>query len=310
MNKTPIVVAFTPNYFIPAATAMLSVLEHSPKDEGFHFLCLLSEPMPEDLVNRLALLDGGSGRLTYEWFEFKEELLEGAYIDPKYTIASSYRLVVADLFPQYDKLIYMDCDIIIRQDLAKLYREVELGDNYLAGVVEASTPWQIKGIERIGAKVGEYINAGFLVMNLALLRQDKMSQKFIEASKVDYLEFPDQDVLNTECLGRILALPPYYNGIRTSMLEEEKENFLKYYTEADWQAIDQEGTIHYTGQKPWRAYTIKFEYWWATYFRLPKALRQGLEVDKKMIALYRLFSLPLVRPTFNFINRFRRKYSK
>ncbi len=310
MNRTPIVVAFTPNYFIPAATAILSVLEHSPKDEGFHFICLLSEPMPDDLVNRLALLDGGTGRLTYEWFELKEELLEGVYIDPKYTIAASFRLVVADLFPQYDKLIYMDCDVIIRQDLAKLYRELDLGNNYLAGVVEASTPYQIKGIERIGAKVGAYINSGFLVMNLALLRQDKMSQKFIEALKVDYLEFPDQDVLNTVCLGRILALPPYYNGIRTFMQEEAKENFLKYYTEEDWQMIDKEGTIHYTGQKPWRAYTIKFEYWWATYFRLPKALRQGLEVDKKMIALYRLFSLPLVRPSFNFINRFRRKYLK
>ncbi len=310
MNRTPIVVAFTPNYFIPAATAILSVLEHSPKDEGFHFICLLSEPMPEDLVNRLSLLDGGSGRLTYEWFELKEELLQGVYIDPKYTIAASFRLVVADLFPQYDKLIYMDCDVIIRQDLAKLYREIQLEDNYLAGVVEASTPWQCKGIERIGAKVGEYINSGFLVMNLALLREDKMSEKFIEALKVDYLEFPDQDVLNTVCLGRILALPPYYNGIRTFMQTEEKANFLKYYTEQDWQMIDREGTIHYTGQKPWRAYTLKFEYWWATYFRLPKALRDGLEVNKKMIALYRLFSLPLVRPAFNLVNNLRRKYLK
>ncbi len=308
MNRTPIVVAFTPNYFIPAATAMLSVLEHSPKEEGFHFICLLSEPMPEDLVNRLALLDGGTGRLSYEWFELKEELLDGVYIDPKYTIVASFRLLVADLFPQYDKLIYMDCDMIIRNDLAHLYRTCNLGENYLAGVVEASNEYQIKGIKRIGAKVGAYINSGFLVMNLALLREDKMSEQFIEALKVDYLEFPDQDVLNTVCLDRILALPPYYNGIRTFMQEEEKATFLKYYTEADWQEIDQHGSIHYTGQKPWRAYTLKFEYWWATYFRLPKALREGLEVDQKMIALYHLFSLPLVRPVFNVLNKVRRKF--
>ncbi len=310
MNRTPIVVAFTPNYFIPAATAMLSVLEHSPKEEGFHFICLLSEPMPQDLLNRLSLIDGGTGRLTYECVELKEELLQGTYIDPKYTIAASFRLLVADIFPQYDKLIYMDCDVIIRQDLAKLYREIDLGENYFAGIVEASTPYQCEGIKRIGAKVGEYINSGFLVMNLDLQRRDKMSEKFLEALKVDYLEFPDQDVINTVCLGRILALPPKYNGIRTFMQREMKDIFLKYYTEADWDEIDREGTIHYTGQKPWRAYALKFEYWWATYFRLPKAVREGIEVSQKMVRMYCLFSLPLVRPAFNVINRIRRKYFK
>ncbi len=258
----------------------------------------------------MSLIDGGSARLSYEWFELKPELMEGVYVDPKYTLAASFRLLVADLFPQYDKLIYMDCDMIIRQDLAKLYREVDLGDNYLAGIIEASNPYQCKGIERIGAKVGQYINSGFLVMNLKLLRQDDMSQKFLEALRVDYLEFPDQDVLNTVCLDRILALPPRYNGIRTFMLEDVKDIFLQYYTEADWESVYREGTIHYTGQKPWRAYTLKFEYWWATYFRLPKAVREGMEVNRKMLRMYRLFTLPFVRPAFNIINKFRRRFIK
>ncbi len=310
MNYTPIVVAFTPNYFIPAATAMLSVLESAPKEEGFHFICLLSDPMPDELLKRLELIDRGSKRLTYETLELKADMLEGVYVDPKYTLAASFRLLVAELFPQYDKLIYMDCDVIIRQDLAKLYRELDLEDNYLAGVVEASTPWQEKGIRQIGAKVGQYINSGFLVMNLDLLRKDKLSEKFLEALRVDYLEFPDQDVLNTVCLDRIKALPPYFNGMRAFMNENDKAIFLKYYTEEDWEKVDKEGTIHYTGAKPWRAYALKFEYWWACYYRLPREVRAGIPMEKKARYLYYLFIPPFTRPIFNFFNRIRRTYFK
>ncbi len=310
MARTPILVAFTPNYFIPAATAILSVLEHSPKEEQFHFICMLSEPMPDDLMARLELLDNGTGRLTFEYFDLDPKLLEGTYINPRYSIAASFRLLVADLLPQYDKLIYMDCDVIIRQDLAKLYREIDMEDKYFAGVIEASSDWQKKWFERIGAKAGQYINSGFLVLNMKLLREDKMSEKFIEALKVDFLEFPDQDVINTVCMDRLKYLPPYYNGIRTFMIEEEKPLFLKYYTEQDWEMIDREGTIHYTGPKPWVAYTIKFEYWWATYLRLPKKVREGIEVSFKMKAMHRLLSLPLARPTFNFLKKLRNKLTR
>lgn len=99
--------------------------------------------------------------------------------------------------------------------------------NYLAAVFEASMDFQLDHLKTIGCNPNEYINSGFLIMNLELMRKDNMVEKFIEASKVDYLEFPDQDVLNQLCKDRILALPPYYNSIRTFYLPQYKKFFCR-----------------------------------------------------------------------------------
>lgn len=271
--------AFTPNYFIPAATALLSVLSSSGQEARFHVICLLTEDLSEDYKERLHQLDGGSGRMTWAYMNLSDAL-QGVYVDPKYTIAASFRLVVAELLPQYDRVIYMDCDMIIRQDLAKLYRELDLGECYLAGVAEANTPYQEERVlKRLDIPKGAYINSGFLVLNLALIRRDGLTERFLEALRVDYLEFPDQDVLNMVCRGRILYLPPYYNGIRTFMHPAFKDNFLRYYSLEDWDTVQSKGTIHYTGEKPWRAYANGFEQWWAMYDRLPVSVREGIPVS-------------------------------
>ncbi len=309
MSRVPIIVAFTPSYFVPAATALLSVLEASPVEAYYEAICLLSEPLSADYQARLALLDGGSGRMSFRFIELGEEL-EGAFVDPKYTAAANFRLVIADKLPEWDRAIYMDCDIIVRQDLHQLYHSTELGDCYLAGVAEAPTEYQADRFAKLGCTPGQYINSGFLVMNLALLRADRMADRFLEALRVPYLEFPDQDVLNIVCRGRIHYLSPLYNGIRTFVLPSYRADFLRYYTPADWSRVYREATLHYTGEKPWRAYTMLFERWWQTYWRLPRGVRTGIAMASSVERLARLFSIPGVRPMANALLAIKRLLSK
>lgn len=297
--RIPLIIAFTPNYLIPAATTLLSVLETSTA--SYEVICLVDQEPSADLMRRMSAIDGGSGRLVMRYMQLGEKL-NGAFVDPKYTAAANYRLVIADELPEWEKAIYIDCDVIVRQDLGRLYNSLDMqGYYYLAGIVEASTEYQVKGFTPLGCKAGEYINSGFLVMNLELLRKDKMSAKFVEALRVPYLEFPDQDVLNVVCRGKILFLSPLYNGIRTFMLPAYKPVFLRYYTREQWIQVRRSGTIHYTGGKPWRAYTFLFEKWWECYRRLPDAVREGIPVDKKVERLAWFFSLAGVRPLVNII---------
>ncbi|MDO4692054.1 MAG: glycosyltransferase family 8 protein [Porphyromonadaceae bacterium] len=305
MQSIPIIVAFTPNYLLPASVTLSSILSASRPDACYEVICLLSESLSDDDVRRLEAIDQGLGRLSFRFLEF-EDRLSGVYVDPKYTAAANYRLVVADLLPEYDRAIYLDCDIIVRQDLALLYETLDLGGNYLAGIAEASTQWQISRMPQ-GCDPGQYINSGFLVMNLDLFRRDRVGDKLIEVLRVPYLEFPDQDALNIVCKGRIHYLPPRYNGIRTFVLPAYKEDFLRYYTEQDWEEISMAGTIHYTGEKPWRAYTLFFELWWQQYWKLPNLVKEGMEVDRRLERLARLFSLPLVRPIANVLLGLKRR---
>lgn len=283
-TEIPVVIAFTPNYFVPAATCLYSILKHSRDGESFRFICLSSEELPEQMKRKIKLVGNGRGRYSFINMRGK---LHGIYINPKYTEAASYRLVLPDLLPQYEKVIYIDCDIIVRNDLADLYRSTNLGNNYLAAVFEAPLDFQVSRLNIMGYNPREYANSGLLLMNLSLMRQDGIVDKFMKALQVDYLEFPDQDVLNQVCRGKIIGLPPFHNSIRTFHLPQYKPFFLQQYTEQDWKEVQQHGNVHYTGSKPWNSFTVAFKLWWTYYEELPQTIQGEWSKNRIIYGLYR-----------------------
>lgn len=285
-KRTPLVIAFTPDYIVPAAVCIRSVVDCAGPADCFHIICLLTGPLTDQMQQQLCLL--GGDRVSYSFINL-EGALGDIYVDARYSVAASYRLLLPDLLPEYDQIMYVDCDVVVRNNLANLFREVDLGDNYLAGVYEATLDFQVAHMEFIGCAPGTYINSGFLIMNLRQLRADQMVRRFITASKNESLEFPDQDVLNQLCRGRILGLPPFYNSIRTFYLPQYKANFLKYYDEAAWQAVQQNGTIHYTGSKPWNTFTANFDCWWYYYEQLPDAIKACGQVNRNTHLLYKTY---------------------
>lgn len=304
-RETPIVVAFTSNYFIPAATCLLSVLSHSAVTERYHVICLLTEPLPQDLILKLQHIDDKQ-RLSFSFLNLKDKL-QDVYVDERYTIAASYRLLLPELLPEYDKVIYTDCDMIIRNNLTKLYYGIDLGENYLGVVYESPLEFQKAYVESLGCEFGKYFNSGFLLMNLRKMREEHLSEKLINALKVAYLQFPDQDVLNVVCKDKVLALPPYYNSIRTFFLPQYKPQFLKHYTEQQWQQVQKHGNIHYTGAKPWNAHTVEFDVWWRYYKLLPSAVRKGFAVNRYLLLLSHLYELPLAKCAINLLRTLYRK---
>jgi len=265
----PLAIAFTPNYFVQAAATLRSVLDASPRGQ-FRVICMLSEEIPQRMQDKLQRL--GGERLTLEYILLKGRL-EGVYIDPRYTEAASLRLLLPELLPELDRILYLDCDIVVRQDLAKLWEKTDLADNYLAAIYEAAIEGQAERFRALGCDPAKYFNSGFLLMNLAQMREEKVSEKLLEACRVPYLEFPDQDALNQVCQGRVLPLSPLYNSIRTFFIPKYKADFVRQYSEPLWEQVQREATIHYTGGKPWNLFTVQFAAWWMVYDRLPEEIK-------------------------------------
>lgn len=265
----PLAIAFTPNYFVQAAATLRSVLDASPRGQ-FRVICMLSEEIPQRMQDKLQRL--GGERLTLEYILLKGRM-EGVYIDPRYTEAASLRLLLPELLPELDKILYLDCDIIVRQDLAQLWEKTDLADNYLAAIYEAAIEGQAERFRALGCDPAKYFNSGFLLMNLAQMREEKVSEKLLEACRVPYLEFPDQDALNQVCQGRVLPLSPLYNSIRTFFIPKYKADFVRQYSEPLWEQVQREATIHYTGGKPWNLFTVQFAAWWMVYDRLPEEIK-------------------------------------
>lgn len=286
----PVVIAFTPNYFIPAITCLSSMLKSETSQAKYHVICLLTEPLPENQVQLLHSLDPHQ-RMIYSFVQLPTEM-EGIYVDARYTIAASFRLLLPELLREYDKVIYTDCDVIIRNDLSELYYTTDLGENYLGAIYESPLEFQRSYVESIGCTWGKYFNSGFLLMNLKKMREDRISERLLDALKVEYLQFPDQDVLNMICKDAILPLAPWYNSIRTFFLPQYKSEFLKIYSLADWDRVQKNGTIHYTGAKPWNAHTVEFNVWWDYYKKLPEQIKESFPVNKKLYLLSVLYDLP------------------
>lgn len=265
----PLAIAFTPNYFVQAAATLRSVLDASPRGQ-FRVICMLSEEIPQRMQDKLQRL--GGERLTLEYILLKGRM-EGVYIDPRYTEAASLRLLLPEMLPELDRILYLDCDIVVRQDLAQLWEKTDLADNYLAAIYEAAIEGQAERFRALGCDPAKYFNSGFLLMNLAQMREEKVSEKLLEACRVPYLEFPDQDALNQVCQGRVLPLSPLYNSIRTFFIPKYKADFVRQYSEPLWERVQREATIHYTGGKPWNLFTVQFAAWWMVYDRLSEEIK-------------------------------------
>ena len=290
VDRTPLAIAFTPNYFVPAAAILRSLLDASTGD--FEVICLVTEEIPEQMQQKLMRL--GEGRLRFRYLPLKGRL-EGIYTDPRYTEAASFRLLLPELLPEYDKVVYIDCDVIVRQDIGRLFHETHLGDNWLGVVFEAPIERQAERFRALGCDPMRYFNSGFLLMNLARMREEKVSEKLLEACRVSYLEFPDQDALNQVCQGHVLPLSPLYNGIRTFFIPKYRPDFERQYGKDLWDDVQKHATIHYTGGKPWQLFTVQIAAWWRVYDALPDEIRAEWTPDAKMVRFWKWYRGPLGR---------------
>ena len=93
-----------------------------------------------------------------------------------------YRLFIENIFPQYDKVLYLDCDIVVVGDISRLYNTA-LGDKWIAGVTERLIYNHEVFSKYVKVTTGvdpiNYINSGILVMNLKKLREVNLAEQFM-----------------------------------------------------------------------------------------------------------------------------------
>ncbi len=129
-----------------------------------------------------------------------------------FTLTIYFRLFLADMFPEYDKGIYLDSDIVVLGDISELYRKkLEEGMVLLACPDDAvrKIPELMKYAEQaVGINRMEYFNSGILVMDMKLMREKRLAGKFLELLDTWHFDSiaPDQDYLNAMCYGRAACL--------------------------------------------------------------------------------------------------------
>ncbi len=324
---SPVAIAFAINdlYIKPILVTMLSIFENASADTVYAVQILNYKLNPATRQQIQACVTQWHPQSSVTFLDLSDEQHDSIPYVGIWGKEANYRLFLPELAPDFDKIVYLDADVLVQCDLSVLYN-LDLQGRAFAGVRDEL--WMGSGaiqqrlqcfsilekaITNTYMSHNAYCNSGVLVLNLAFFREHQLTTKAITMLN-KYKDIagmlPDQDVLNylATCDGseNIYFLPAVFNWnpatVSLTPPIEPYENarwhvFLKRRNE--W-VVDQElltiatpQIIHFAGRDPWRFDRHKSE---ANSLYEACALRSGWKIEDSFVSFrYKSFKLWLKR---------------
>ncbi len=192
-----------------------------------------------------------------------------------------YRLFLSSLLPDCSRLLYLDVDILICDDLGKIF-DIDMQGKSVGTVQDVclccdeETEVERRNLTRCGHDMTRYFNAGIMLINLDKWRQtpnfiDRVEEVFCALPNLVY---PDQDILNYMFRDDMISFEKRWNFLTPQMETAKLTPEAAAYRDSTV-ATAAFGIIHYAGVKPWKDSIAcpLASYWWR------EARRAGVEGD-------------------------------
>jgi lipopolysaccharide biosynthesis glycosyltransferase len=225
MFKKNICISFDSN-FLQHAMVMLESLMHN-SGSNFIFHIIVEDAKHKGLKKLVDFIEKRGGKSNL--YEFNLDFIEGSGgIGGHLTLAALNRLLLPSILPlDIEKILYLDCDIIILEDINDLYN-IDLRDFDFAGVnyvdMPTERPWSTytgMDLNSIRVKLGlsseeDYVNSGVLLINLEKWRSKQYEKFFIDVidKESHLLSTADQCIINKVCKDKYI-LDWSYNAMTT-----------------------------------------------------------------------------------------------
>ena len=236
------------NYVQHLSVSIASILVNSLPNEKFNFYILdgnISNKNKNILLSLKNIKD-----FSMEFIKVQEEMFKICPITPECCHISNqcyYRYVIPWVKSELKKVLYLDCDIVVKDSLKDLWN-IDLKDNYVAAVEDLCSITK-EDANRLGTN--HYFNSGVLLINNELWKRDDIINTLFKNTKEihDKIRWVDQCVLNYTFKDKVLFVSPKYN-LQHSAYKDTKYNL---YTKNEIEyAKAFPVIIHYTGcNKPW-----------------------------------------------------------
>lgn len=251
-NKTivPVVLAADHFYAMPLGVTITSILAN--KKQGHIFKIYIIDG-GLDINDKQKLEIFNQDEVSIEYLKVNTEdfrlLPEKRHI----TMAGYYRLIAPKLI-NYEKIIYLDSDIIVNMDLIDLYN-INLRDQVIAAVSDISENYIKKYFFR---PISKYFNSGVLLINVKKWREQNIWEKatdFIKQNS-DKFKFVDQDTLN--------------HLLEYKWLEIDNSFNFQLNKHHAWDSHAKINILHFIGsRKPWHyLYGNKYKKYFLDYLRI------------------------------------------
>lgn len=243
----PVVFSTDHNFIMPTSVAISSMLRNSTDVKCDIYVLQAKDVTDSDRNILCSIIENSDSRIQF--VSINNESMEKGFVVRNISTATYYRLVIPWIIKDYDKICYVDGDVVFLDSISNLYNS-NIDGCYVGGV----SPYDLGDYQsnkihapKIGCVQKDYINAGVLVINAKKWRDDNLYDEFSKHLSVKY-ECQDQDIINIVCKGKIKHINKECNVLSRKFYETDRCTIL-----------------HFAGEKPWKKVTEGWNYWYDEY---------------------------------------------
>lgn len=249
----PIVLATNDNYAPYLAVTLQSLIENCDNSKCYD-IYVFNSSLNYQYQRMIADMSTENINIsTLNVMQFVKNL--PLYSKSHYSVEMFYRILIPEILSEYKKVVYLDCDIVVLDDISKLFN-TDLKHKILACInntflARDGMVAYVQNSLKIDAH--KYFNSGILVIDSEKFVRNGIKEKcFSMLEKYQNLACPDQDILNLALEDQVLYLDNKWNY----QIGSEVSTLVKY--------SEKPHIIHYTtAAKPWNTKELPLgEYFW------------------------------------------------
>lgn len=283
MAEIPVVFTFDKRIILGAAVAIKSLIDNANPQTSYKIFVYHPDIDDKTIKEFQKMVENSRHTINFEFIDKKRFKNAPVNKNGSWTEIVYYRLLIPELLPMYDKVIYADTDVLFKGDLEEAYN-TDISDYECAAVKMEPNNENMISHKYFPENKNEYTYiSSFIIFNNKKLREENFVQRIFETIKnfSTRLKFFDLDTLNITC-NKIFDLPYRYGVFQSIYYFDDftkgyEYSFLKnvYSTEELKEEKSKTIMLHYAGKpgKPWRLKHIPDDY--KEYMDIiPKSLRR------------------------------------
>lgn len=255
-NKVLIACATDKRFMIHTGTMICSVAQ---KTNSMVTIYVLYSEQEVEKIKKLELL---YDNICIELIRINKLKFNGYKISNRINEVTYFRLLLGDILPkEINKIIYLDSDLIVCEDIKKLW-DINLHGKLLGAIPDVgrhtryiSSDMGISLYQKMNIPSKSlYFNAGVLIVDLKKWKEQNISNEIMEYLKTnkEYVNFHDQDGLNAILWDKWYRIDYSWNVI-TDFFEDFDFCSKEIGINKNYEIINFPKIIHYTGRnKPWK----------------------------------------------------------
>jgi len=268
-NNVPIIFCSNNNYAAYLAVCLKSLIANSSSQNNYD-IWILEDNISDKNKQKISAMQTSNISIRFLNINFLLSNLDqyNFAIHGHFTIANYFRLFIPRIFYKYTKVLYLDCDIVIQNDIAKLYH-IDLGTNYIAAVKDTGIQSHLYKSQLDKSSYPDYFtqtlemqnpqdyfNSGIMIMDIQKLAAFDMEIKCFKALQRITPLYVDQCILNNVLQGHVKFLETAWNTQwHLPIFDTDFQKHLADDIAADYlSAYTKPHILHYTSNiKPWNS---------------------------------------------------------